>query len=177
MTEPTLQPAPQPATQPVPQSVAQPASQPVSQPMKVLIALNVITLVAVLLLGGFVAIKVADTSTQVSTIAAAVPESGIASSSDVKGLAMTTESVAQAVNSLSSQVTALQADIIAMRTQVAGIAASTGSSPGPAASPDGAIANIMSKLEQLQGVVTHLQEDLAAVNGLVQTVCKALGRC
>jgi hypothetical protein len=36
------------------------------------------------LLGGFVAVKVADTSTQVSSIAAAVPESGIASSSDVQ---------------------------------------------------------------------------------------------
>lgn len=197
MTEPTPQPAPQPVTQPVPQPVApppvvaqpapvvtqpapapapRPASQPMSGPMKVLIALNVVTLVAVVLLGGYVAVKVSDTSTQVASIAAAVPESGIASTSDVKGVAMTTESLAQTVNGLSSQLTAIQADLIAMRTQVSEIAAG-GVSPAPTASPGGTIADIMSKLQSLQDVVTNLQGDLAAVNGLVQTVCKALGRC
>jgi peptidoglycan hydrolase CwlO-like protein len=161
-------------TQPTPQ----PMSQPVSQTMKILVALNVVTLVAVVLLGLFIAVNVADASKQVSSIAAAVPESGIASAADVQDATAATQAVGQAVDDLTSQVTALQADLIAVKSQVAELAAAaTSPSPGPTASPDGTLANIMSKLQSLQDVVTHLQEDLAAVNGLVQTVCKALGRC
>jgi hypothetical protein len=174
MTEPI----PQPASQPTPQPTPQPAARPTSQLMKILVALNVVTLVAVLLLGAFIAVNVADTSKQVASVAAAVPESGIASSADVEGATAATQAVGQAVNDLGSQVTALQAELIAVKSQVAELAATaTLPSPGPTASPDGTLANIMSKLQSLQDVVTHLQEDLAAINGLVQTVCSALGRC
>ena len=192
MPQPVSQPTPQPVSQPTPQptpvpappfqSAPQPTGQPMraptSQIMKILVALNVVTLVAVVLLGAFSAINVADANQKIASVAASLPPGGVASSADVQAATAAAQGAEHAVADLTVQVTALNADLAAVRSQVAEIAAGAAApSPGPTPTPDGAIAGIVSKLEELQTVVTHLQEDLAAINGLVQTVCSALGRC
>ena len=105
-----------------------------STPMKALVALNVATLVAVVLLGMFVVVTVNDTSQKVATLAAAIPAGGLASSAEVQDVLAASQETSQAVTDLTAQVASLSTTLGAMQTQLTAIA-------GAAATPDDARAD------------------------------------
>jgi predicted PurR-regulated permease PerM len=147
-------------------------------PIKVLVALNVATLVAVLLLGAFVVVRVNDTSQQVASLSAKVPEGGVASQASVDDVLAATQETSQAVTDLTAQVAALSTTLGTMETQLAAIAGATASAaPGASFAPDSTLGKVMAAIQTLQATVTRIQDDVATVQGFVKSVCSALGRC
>jgi hypothetical protein len=149
-----------------------------STQMKMLVALNVATLVAVVLLGTFVVLTVNDTHQKVASIAAALPAGGVASSADVQDLTAANQATSQAITDLTTQVAALSTTLGAMQTELTTIAGAAASPvPGTTPAPDSTIGKLMAAVETLQSTVTHIQDDVAKVQSFAQTICSALGRC
>ena len=149
-----------------------------TMPVKALVALNVATLIAVMILGGFVALTVNDTNQKVATIAAALPSAGIASSTDVQNLAADDQATSQAISDLTAQMAALGttlATIQAQLTTISGTDSAESSTASPA--PDSTIGKLMAAVQTLQSTVSHIQSDVASVQGFVQSICRAIGRC
>ncbi len=149
-----------------------------TQPMKILVALNVATLVVVVLLGAFVVVTASDANQKIASISAALPAGGVAGSAAVQGAVDAAQKTSQSVAALTAQVADTKAAVDAMTAQLTAMAAATAvPAPGASSATDGVIAGIVSKLETLQTAITHIQDDLTSVRGFVQSVCTALGRC
>jgi hypothetical protein len=149
-----------------------------STPMKALVVLNAATLVAVVLLAAFVVANVNGANDRLASIAAALPESGLASSAEVQAAADASEKIAQAVADLSVQVAALSADMAQLQTEVAAVGGAVASpAPGASLDPDSALGKVAGTLGSLQETVLKVQQDLETVRGFVQSICTFLGRC
>ena len=149
-----------------------------STPMKALVALNVATLIAVVLLGTFVVLTVNQTGQRVSEVATALPSGGIASSTDVQNLAAANQATSQGISDLTAQVSALSTTLATIQTQLTMISGTdTAENTGASPAPDSTIGKLMAAVQTLQTTVAHVQDDIARVQGFVQSICTAIGRC